>query len=57
MTESGGIHPFWRAVVGGAFGLGIGAVACWQHSFWVALLLIFMVVVGGILGVLLISGD
>lgn len=57
MNESGGIHPFWRAVVGAGFGFGIGAVACWQHSLWVFFGLIIMVVLGGILGVLLISGD
>jgi hypothetical protein len=54
--ETGTIHPFWRAVVGAGFGLAIGVVgAC--GGFWAAVITAILVLLGGILGVLLISGD
>ena len=53
--EAGTIHPFWRAVVGAAFGLAIGVV-CVTKGFWLALV-VAVLVFGGILGVLLIRGD
>jgi hypothetical protein len=54
--EARAIHPFWRAVVGAAFGLAIGVV-CVTKGFWLALVVAVLVVFGGILGVLLIRGD
>jgi hypothetical protein len=58
MNEKGtGIHPFYRALVGAGFAFGIGTVAILAHSFWVAVLLTIMVVVGAVVGVLAISGD
>lgn len=54
---NGTIHPFWRALVGAGFAFGIGAVAILAHSFWAAVLLTIMVVVGAVIGVLAINGD
>jgi hypothetical protein len=50
------IHPFWRAVVGAAFGLAIGVV-CVTKGLGLALVVAVLVILGGILGVLLIGGD
>ena len=59
MNERGpAIHPYWRAVIGAAFGFGIGSVAMLvPHHFWAAIFLIVMVIVGGAVGVLAISGE
>lgn len=54
--ETGSIHPFWRALVGAGFGLAIGAIGAFA-GFWAAVLTTILVLLGGILGVLLISGD
>jgi hypothetical protein len=57
MSEnSGSIHPFWRAVVGATFGLAIAVVGA-TAGFWAAVTTAILVILGGILGVLLISGD
>lgn len=50
------IHPYWRAVIGGAFGLGIGAVLLWK-GFWAAVLLLVLVLVGAAVSVVAVSGD
>lgn len=57
MTESTStVHPFWRAVVGAGLGLTIGLV-CVFKGFWAAVLVAILIILGGIAGVLLISGD
>ena len=58
MNEQGpSIHPYWRAMIGAAFGFGIGTVAILMHSFWAAVVLIIMVIIGAVVGVLAISGE
>ena len=50
------VHPFWRALAGAGFGFGIGLT--WvRFGFWAALLVTLLVIIGGIIGVLAISGD
>lgn len=50
------IHPYWRALAGATFGFGIGLV--WvRFGFGAALLCTLLILVGGIVGVLAISGD
>jgi uncharacterized membrane protein len=57
VTESAStVHPFWRAVVGAGLGLTIGLV-CVFKGFWAAVLVAILIILGGIAGVLLISGD
>jgi hypothetical protein len=51
------IHPLWRAVIGAAFALGIGTVGLATHSFWNAILLLILVIVGAVVGVLVIGGE
>jgi hypothetical protein len=50
------IHPFWRAVVGAAFGFGIGLTGL-IFGVGAAILMLLLVLIGGIVGVLLISGE
>jgi hypothetical protein len=50
------VHPFWRALAGGFFGLGIGLT--WlKFGFGAALLVLVLIIVGAVIGVLAISGD
>lgn len=50
------VHPFWRALAGAGFGFGIGLV--WvRFGFGAALLVTVLTIIGGIIGVLAISGD
>ena len=44
-------------MIGAAFGFGIGTVAILMHSFWAAVVLIIMVIIGAVVGVLAISGE
>jgi len=50
------IHPFWRALVGAAFGFGVG-LAGLIFGFWAAVLMLILIVIGGVIGVLVISGE
>ena len=57
MNGKNEIHPYWRALAGATLGFGIGTVSVLMHSFWVMIMLIIFTLVGGIVGVLAISGD
>jgi uncharacterized membrane protein len=56
VNEYAPVHPFWRALAGAGFGLGI-ALTWARFGFWYALLAFVLVVVGAVIGVLAISGD
>lgn len=56
MNDYAPIHPFWRALAGAGFGFGIG-ISGLIFGFWAAVLMLILVVVGGVIGVLAISGD
>lgn len=51
------IHPFWRALAGASLAFGIGAVGMVTHSFWNAVLLLILVIIGAVVGVLAIGGE
>ena len=44
-----GVAPFWKAAVGGLFGLAIGLVGLTQ-GFWAAVLVFVLIVVGAVVG-------
>ena len=44
-----GAAPFWKAVVGGVFGLAIGIVGL-THGFWAAVLVFVLITVGAVVG-------
>lgn len=50
------VHPFWRALVGALFGFGIGLTGL-IFGFGAAVLMLLLVVIGGVVGVLAISGE
>ena len=56
MNGKSEIHPYWRALAGAGFGFGIGLVGV-RFGFWAALLVTVLVLIGGIVGVLAVSGD
>jgi hypothetical protein len=56
MSDYPSIHPFWRALVGAGFGFGIG-LAGYIFGFGAAIVLLILVILGGIVGVLAISGE
>ncbi|MBU0486271.1 MAG: hypothetical protein KKB30_17340 [Proteobacteria bacterium] len=56
MNDYAPVHPFWRALAGAGFGLTI-ALTWARFGFRYALLALLLIVIGGIIGVLAISGE
>lgn len=56
MNGKSEIHPYWRALAGAGFGLSLALI--WlRFGFWAAVFALVMIVVGGIVGVLAVSGE
>ncbi|HCU35675.1 MAG TPA: hypothetical protein DGT21_09515 [Armatimonadetes bacterium] len=44
-----GVAPFWKAAVGGLFGLAVGVVGL-SMGFWAAVLVLVLILVGAVVG-------